>query len=461
MAAQVPIGSFLKGKNVVLVGPAASLKGSRQGKQIDSADVVVRVNLSCPIPDEMKEDIGSRTDILYHVLFGKQHNEMGFRHTGEEIDSWKSAGIRYVVTRHGPAHARVRAIRPMLSDKIPLITMTQPFLNKCRRMISAARSPNTGVLAICWLLESGVKSLYVTGFDFYHSGYYTGYGGFDEERAAQGVGGRGLWGVGDRVPHPQESQLKYLKRLYHSDKRLNFDDIASQVLGIRGSRDDTVTALVPIKEHSERVPGKNMRKIQGRPLLYWMLTALHRSHRVKQIVVDTDSELIARMVRKTNSSITILMRPEHLHGGHVTANDLIKWELSQLDDEQHFLFTHVTSPLLHPNTIDQAIGEYFHHLKTSHDSLFGVTEHHTRLFDSQGKPMGHDPNKLMRTQDLEPLYEDNSSMYVFSRNSFKRADSRIGHSPIMFPVPKDEAVDIDTEEDFRIASALLKWKGHK
>ena len=62
------------------------------------------------------------------------------------------------------------------------------------------------------------------------------------------------------------------------------------------------------------------------------------------------------------------------------------------------------------------------------------------------------------SQDLEPLYEDNSAFYLFSRESFARNQSRIGSDPVLFPVSKLEAIDIDTEDDFKMAEAILITK---
>jgi CMP-N-acetylneuraminic acid synthetase len=91
------------------------------------------------------------------------------------------------------------------------------------------------------------------------------------------------------------------------------------------------------------------------------------------------------------------------------------------------------------------------------DSVFSVTRLQTRLYEENGKALNHDPNVLLRTQDLEPLFEENSNFYIFSKDSFSNTNGkRIGLKPWLFEVNKLEALDIDEEEDFLLAEAVQK-----
>ena len=443
--------AFIAGKSVALVGPAASLIGRRQGDLIDSHDVVVRLNLGCPVPAGQEVDLGARTNVLYHVLFNARLSAAaGQSHTVRQVRGWADAGVRFIVTRQDAHNARVERFRPILGDLLPLVVMSAEW----KRTIKDATgtNPNTGTLAICHLLDAGASKVWVTGFDFYATGYHVGYGGFSAARAAQGTGG-GNWGQRERVPHKQEGQMAFLADLARADDRLVFDEVAAERLGLIPPP-PTVTALVPMKGHSERVPGKNIRDLCGKPLLFWTLDALHKARRVSRVVVDTDDDTIAELVAELHPQTTILRRPDHLLGGHITGNPLTEWEMTQVEGE-HFLQTHVTNPLITPATIDAAVDKYFAALEVSHDSLFSVTEHHFRLFDAAGRPLNHNPAELIRSQDLDPIYEDNSCLYVFSRTSFTRNGGRVGRCPQMFPMSKVEAVDIDYEDDFTIAEALM------
>ena len=75
-----------------------------------------------------------------------------------------------------------------------------------------------------------------------------------------------------------------------------------------------------------------------------------------------------------------------------------------------------------------------------------------------GKPINHNPKKLIPTQDLEKIYEENSNLYIFSKESFLSSSSRIGKNPILFETPKNESIDIDTNEEWEIAESMAFYK---
>lgn len=219
----------------------------------------------------------------------------------------------------------------------------------------------------------------------------------------------------------------------------------------------TVTALLPMKAHSERVPGKNTRVIVGRPLFHWVLSALLASPHISRVVINTDSEPIAQDAAGISEHVHIHVRPAELCGDDVSMNRIIAHDVALLG-EGHYLQAHATSPLLTPETISRAVAQYFAAL-SGHDSLFGVTRLQTRLYSAGGSPMNHDPATLLRTQDLEPVFEENSSLYLFSAEGFRRAnDNRIGTSAAMFEVGRIEAVDIDDEADWILAETLLEMR---
>jgi CMP-N-acetylneuraminic acid synthetase len=110
--------------------------------------------------------------------------------------------------------------------------------------------------------------------------------------------------------------------------------------------------------------------------------------------------------------------------------------------------------LLKPETISRAIKDFLASYPQS-DSLFSVTRWQTRLYDQHGKAINHDPAVLIQTQDLPPVYEENSCLYIFTRQNLLRRHHRIGEKPLMFEIPSQEAWDIDEELDFAICDFLL------
>lgn len=216
-----------------------------------------------------------------------------------------------------------------------------------------------------------------------------------------------------------------------------------------------ITALLPMKGNSERVPNKNMKPFGGEPLYHAVFKTLAASKFIDFVVINTDSDIIAEDAKNTfGDKVKIIDRPEEIQGDFVSMNDIIKYDLSQLEGT-HFIQTHSTNPLLLTDTLDEGIQFYFDSIGQDCDSVFSVTRLQARLYSEDGKPVNHDPNELRRTQDLEPLFEENSNFYIFSKESFEKAGGkRIGLRPKLFEINKLEAVDIDEPEDFVLAELL-------
>ena len=122
--------------------------------------------------------------------------------------------------------------------------------------------------------------------------------------------------------------------------------------------------------------------------------------------------------------------------------------------------THTTNPLLSTKSIANAIAS-LENESDQYDSLFMVNKIQTRFYKEDMTPVNHDPDNLIRTQDLEPWYEENSCMYLFSKESFKKTDARIGEKPKMYITPALEAIDIDEPEDWTMAEALALYEQNK
>ncbi|MBF0231889.1 MAG: acylneuraminate cytidylyltransferase family protein [Desulfamplus sp.] len=219
-----------------------------------------------------------------------------------------------------------------------------------------------------------------------------------------------------------------------------------------------VTALLPMKGHSERISNKNMRLMAGLPLYRYVAKVLEDSPYIESILINTDSNIIAEDAQQNFSKVQIIKRPQKLHGDEISMNKIIEYDISTCSRKTHFVQTHSTNPLLKRTTLEKAIESYFDNI-TKFNSLFAVTKLQTRLYWKDLRPVNHNPQQLLRTQDLTPLFEENSNFYIFSHSSFESAGgNRIGQTPQMFPMNKLEAIDIDEEEDFILAEMLIKTR---
>ena len=208
-----------------------------------------------------------------------------------------------------------------------------------------------------------------------------------------------------------------------------------------------------MRHFSERVPGKNYRNFANEPLYRRILSTLLACPEINTVMIDTDSDVIMEDASKHFPSVLLYRRPPHLRDEFISMNDVLLNSVSQIEADL-YLQTHSTNPLLRPETISGAIHAFSDRI-TEFDSLFTVTRLQTRLWTQSGKPVNHDPEELRRTQDLEPVYEENSCMYLFDKSTLAECGSRIGKRPMLYEIPKLEAHDIDDEQDFQIAEALF------
>jgi CMP-N-acetylneuraminic acid synthetase len=152
-------------------------------------------------------------------------------------------------------------------------------------------------------------------------------------------------------------------------------------------------------------------------------------------------------------NVRIINRPEVLRADDVSMNDILLHDTSQVQAD-FYLQTHSTNPLLRSGTISQGI-QALVSAHTKYDSLFSVTRFQSRLYDQAGRAINHDPAVLIQTQDLPPVYQENSCLYIFTRASLVENHHRIGRAPLMFEIDAAEAWDIDNELDFAICDFLV------
>ncbi|MEM9365552.1 MAG: acylneuraminate cytidylyltransferase family protein [Planctomycetota bacterium] len=219
----------------------------------------------------------------------------------------------------------------------------------------------------------------------------------------------------------------------------------------------SLVALLPMKAHSERIAGKNFRTFAGRPLFQWILDTLLQIDAVEKVIINTDArEILASHGLTDNDRVLIRDRADAICGGDVSMNRVLEDDLRAIDAST-YLMTHTTNPLLSPQTLRRGIEAFRENRERGEaDSLFSVSRFQSRFYDAHGKAVNHDPAKLLRTQDLPPLYEENSNLYLFSRASFETTDARIGSRPMLFETPFMESFDIDDADGWDLAELVAK-----
>jgi CMP-N-acetylneuraminic acid synthetase len=219
-----------------------------------------------------------------------------------------------------------------------------------------------------------------------------------------------------------------------------------------------VIALMPMKANSERVKGKNFRDFSGKPLFRWMLDTLKSVSEVDALVINTDArEILSENGLLEDDFVIIRDRKPELCGDFVSTNLIIGDDIQNIDADI-YLMTHTTNPLLSKESIKAAISQFKNALESRKaDSLFTVNKVQERFYDVDVKALNHDPDNLIRTQDLKPWYQENSNLYLFTKDSFSRTKARIGKNPMMLETAPFESTDIDTPDDWDLGEVLVEY----
>ena len=221
----------------------------------------------------------------------------------------------------------------------------------------------------------------------------------------------------------------------------------------------SLTALLPMKANSVRVVSKNFREIAGRPLFRWILDTLIAMEEVDRVVINTDARAILAehgLEDGEAGKVMIRDRKPEICGDLVSMNLVLADDIANVSSDYYFM-THTTNPLLTAPTISSLASAFLEaEARGEADSLFTVNRLQTRFYEPDGRPINHDPDNLIRTQDLDPYMEENSVGYLFTSDSFARTKARIGAKPMLFRTPRLESVDIDDQSDWFIAESLLR-----
>lgn len=217
-------------------------------------------------------------------------------------------------------------------------------------------------------------------------------------------------------------------------------------------------ALLPMKANSERVTGKNFRDLCGKPLFRWVLDTLLSVSEIEKVIINTDArKILSENGLVDSEKIVIRDRKPEICGDYVSMNEIIDDDIKNFNSDL-YLMTHTTNPFLSKKSIEKSINAYKKGLlnKTA-DSLFTVNKMQERFYNSNVTPLNHDPAELIRTQDLEPWYVENSNLYIFTKDSFAATKARIGSNPLIFETPPDESIDIDTQNDWDFAEVMIDF----
>lgn len=208
-----------------------------------------------------------------------------------------------------------------------------------------------------------------------------------------------------------------------------------------------IVAIMPIKLVNERCPGKNIRILGSKPLLQHELDNLKLTGLCDSISVFCSSEDINSFLPE---GVDFVKRPEYLDLPTSNFTQIFNMFM-ELHDADIYVYAHATAPFITVETMKQCINAV---LSGEFDSAFCALKLQDYLWQD-GEPLNFDATNLPRTQDLKPVYQETSGIYVFTKEVFQNYHRRIGKKPYIKEVSIKEAVDIDNPEDFELAEALI------
>ena len=223
------------------------------------------------------------------------------------------------------------------------------------------------------------------------------------------------------------------------------------------SNSKSIAVFLPTRKGSERVLNKNTRQFAGEKdgLLGVKLKQLQKLDGVRTYLSTNDEASIevAKEFLEMGMNIRIVHRPEELCTSQTRLKDLINY-VPSIIEEEHILWTHVTSPFVEATQYKKAIELYFSN--SSHDSLMSVSRVQEFLWSEKEKGFVNFTRTFgewPRTQDLDVLYAVNSAIFIAGRNTYLKGD-RIGKMPALIELSAKAAIDIDREDDFELAELI-------
>lgn len=208
-----------------------------------------------------------------------------------------------------------------------------------------------------------------------------------------------------------------------------------------------VVAIMPIKLKNERCPGKNTRLLGSKPLLQYELDSLVETKLCNSIYVYCSDDAIVPFLPQ---GVSFLKRPKKLDLPSSNFTQIFSTFMDEVDADI-YVYAHATAPFITVGTMFSCINAV---RSGNYDSAFCAVKLQDYLW-KDGEPLNFDATNLPRTQDLEPIYQETSGVYVFTKDVFLNYHRRVGVKPFIKEVTFKEAVDIDNPADFELAEIML------
>ena len=215
-----------------------------------------------------------------------------------------------------------------------------------------------------------------------------------------------------------------------------------------------VVAVVPLKERSQRFPGKNFVALNEKPLYESILNSLSLVNEIQEIYIYSSSTKFRVPFQNKTKKIFHKTRVEDLDGDDVSINEVLRHFLNETEAEI-IVLAHATAPFISAETISVCINRVTNGLNDS--ALAAIELHKFAVFNGTALNFNRDED-LPPLQRIEPVIIEQGGLYVFRKSDFLVTNSRVGFNPYFAYLNFFESIDIDTLEDFELAKALSLMK---
>ena len=205
-------------------------------------------------------------------------------------------------------------------------------------------------------------------------------------------------------------------------------------------------AYVPIRLNSQRVAGKNLRPLDGSPLMCHILKTLTEVEGIDEVYVFCSDEGIRALLPE---GVRLLLRDPSLDSDTTLGREIYDSFTARVGADLYIL-AHATSPFIRAATLADALGKV---RSGEYDSAFSAEKIQTFAW-FEGRPLNYALDNIPRTQTIEPVYIETSAFFIFSRELWCGRGRRIGDRPYMAVVDRIEGLDIDYPEDFAMAEII-------
>lgn len=230
---------------------------------------------------------------------------------------------------------------------------------------------------------------------------------------------------------------------------------------MRSKTKPNILAIIPARGGSKSIPRKNVKPLDGKPLIAYTIEAALGSKIVDRVVISTEDEEIANLTQGYGAEV--IMRPMELATDSAPTEPVLEHVVNYLKEVERYeadviVLLQPTSPLRNSQHIDKALETFF---SNKYNSLLSVCSSHSFLWrvDNKGLyPLNYDFQNRPRRQDKEPEYRENGAIYITKYDILMHKHNRLGGKIGLYIMPAADSWEIDTEFDFRLCEQLITFQ---